>query len=130
MNSLLFSLNGSPVTYYGDEIGMGDNPFLGDRDGVRTPMQWSSDRNAGFSGADYVDLYLPPIEHRFFAYDIVNVAEQRKMRSSLNWCGSSTPAISPALMTIIRSLMEITSGSSDEMSNTPAPPPTSSSISR
>ena len=86
MNSLLFSLNGSPVTYYGDEIGMGDNPFLGDRDGVRTPMQWSADRNAGFSKADYVDLYLPPIEHRFFAYDIVNVDEQRKMRSSLlNW---------------------------------------------
>src|SRR5258708_38701511 len=65
---------------------MGDTPFLGDRDGVRTPMQWSADRNAGFSGADYVDLYLPPIEHRFFAYDIVNVDEQRKMRSSLlNW---------------------------------------------
>ena len=86
MNSLLFSLNGSPVIYYGDEIGMGDNPFLGDRDGVRTPMQWSADCNAGFSGADYVDLYLPPIEHRFFAYDIVNVDEQRKMRSSLlNW---------------------------------------------
>jgi maltose alpha-D-glucosyltransferase/alpha-amylase len=86
MNSLLFSLNGTPVIYYGDEIGMGDNPFLGDRDGVRTPMQWSSDRNAGFSGADYVDLYLPPIEHRFFAYDIVNVEEHRKMRSSLlNW---------------------------------------------
>jgi maltose alpha-D-glucosyltransferase/alpha-amylase len=86
MNSLLFSLNGSPVIYYGDEIGMGDNPFLGDRDGVRTPMQWSADRNAGFSGADYVDLYLPPIEHRFFSYDIVNVDEQRKMRSSLlNW---------------------------------------------
>jgi trehalose synthase len=86
MNSLLFSMNGSPVVYYGDEIGMGDNPFLGDRDGVRTPMQWSADRNAGFSQADYVDLYLPPIEHRFFSYDIVNVDEQRKMRASLlNW---------------------------------------------
>ena len=86
MNSLLFSLNGSPVVYYGDEIGMGDNPFLGDRDGVRTPMQWSADRNAGFSKADYVDLYLPPIEHRFFGYDLVNVDEQRKMRASLlNW---------------------------------------------
>ena len=86
MNSLLFSLNGSPVIYYGDEIGMGDNPFLGDRDGVRTPMPWSADRNAGFSTADFVDLYLPPVEHRFFGYDLVNVAEQRKMRSSLlNW---------------------------------------------
>ena len=86
MNSLLFSLNGSPVLYYGDEIGMGDNPFLGDRDGVRTPMQWSPSRNAGFSTADYVDLYLPPIEHRHFGYDIINVEEQRKLRSSLlNW---------------------------------------------
>jgi maltose alpha-D-glucosyltransferase/alpha-amylase len=86
MNSLLFSLNGSPIVYYGDEIGMGDNPFLGDRDGVRTPMQWSPNRNAGFSDADYVDLYLPPIEHRLFSYDIVNVEEQRKLRASLlNW---------------------------------------------
>jgi trehalose synthase len=86
MNSLLFSLNGSSVIYYGDEIGMGDNPFLGDRDGVRTPMQWSPNRNGGFSNADYVDLYLPPIEHRLFSYDIVNVEEQRKQCSSLlNW---------------------------------------------
>ena len=61
MNGLLLSLPGTPVIYYGDEIGMGDNPFLGDRDGVRTPMQWSSDRNAGFSQADPVALYLPPV---------------------------------------------------------------------
>src|ERR671931_217358 len=61
MNSLLFSLNGTPVVYYGDEIGMGDNPFLGDRDGVRTPMQWSADRNAGFSEANPHGLYLPVI---------------------------------------------------------------------
>jgi hypothetical protein len=64
MNSLLFSLPGTPVVYYGDEIGMGDNPFLGDRDGVRTPMQWSSDRNAGFSRADEIALYLPPMDSR------------------------------------------------------------------
>lgn len=84
--SLLFSLNGTPVIYYGDEIGMGDNPFLGDRDGVRTPMQWSADRNAGFSRADHVALYLPPIEDRLFGYGAVNVESQRSMRSSLlNW---------------------------------------------
>ena len=86
LNSLLFSLNGTPIVYYGDEIGMGDNPFLGDRDGVRTPMQWSADRNAGFSRADEVALYLPPVSDRQFGYEAVNVEEQRKLRSSLlNW---------------------------------------------
>jgi trehalose synthase len=86
MNGLLFSLNGSPIVYYGDEIGMGDNPFLGDRDGVRTPMQWSADRNAGFSRADSVALYLPPIGDPLFGYSAVNVEQQQKMRSSLlNW---------------------------------------------
>ena len=59
LHALLFSLPGSPVLYYGDEIGMGDNIYLGDRDGVRTPMQWSPDRNAGFSRADFAQLYLP-----------------------------------------------------------------------
>jgi trehalose synthase len=84
--SLLFSLNGTPVIYYGDEIGMGDNPFLGDRDGVRTPMQWSADRNAGFSRADHVALYLPPIHDPLFGYGPVNVELQRTMRASLlNW---------------------------------------------
>ena len=62
MNSLLLSMPGTPVLYYGDEIGMGDNIFLGDRDGVRTPMQWTSDRNGGFSRADPQRLYLPPIQ--------------------------------------------------------------------
>ncbi len=61
MNSLLFSLPGTPVIYYGDEIGMGDNIYLGDRNGVRTPMQWTGDRNAGFSRADAARLYAPPI---------------------------------------------------------------------
>ena len=65
---------------------MGDNPFLGDRDGVRTPMQWSADRNAGFSRADHVALYLPPIHDPLFGYGAVNVELQRSMRSSLlNW---------------------------------------------
>jgi maltose alpha-D-glucosyltransferase/alpha-amylase len=61
MNGLLFSLPGTPVVYYGDELGMGDNIFLGDRNGVRTPMQWSADRNAGFSAANPHKLYLPVI---------------------------------------------------------------------
>jgi hypothetical protein len=74
------------VVYYGDEIGMGDNPFLGDRDGVRTPMQWSADRNAGFSRADPVALYLPPVADPLFGHHAVNVEQQRRMRSSLlNW---------------------------------------------
>ena len=86
MNGLLLSLPGTPVIYYGDEIGMGDNPFLGDRDGVRTPMQWSSDRNAGFSQADPVALYLPPVADPLFGYQAVNVEQQRQSRSSLlNW---------------------------------------------
>lgn len=86
MNSFLFSLPGTPVVYYGDEIGMGDNPFLGDRDGVRTPMQWSADRNAGFSKATGVALYLPPIADPLFGYPAVNVELQREQRSSLlNW---------------------------------------------
>ena len=62
MHAILFSLPGSPVLYYGDEIGMGDNIFLGDRDGVRTPMQWTGDRNGGFSRADFQQLYLPPLD--------------------------------------------------------------------
>src|SRR4028118_1326332 len=61
MHAIMFSLRGSPVLYYGDEIAMGDNVYLGDRDGVRTPMQWTGDRNAGFSKADFAQLYLPPL---------------------------------------------------------------------
>ncbi len=61
MHAILFSLPGAPVLYYGDEIGMGDNVYLGDRDGVRTPMQWTGDRNGGFSRADFAQLYLPPL---------------------------------------------------------------------
>jgi maltose alpha-D-glucosyltransferase/alpha-amylase len=86
LNSLLFSMPGTPVLYYGDEIGMGDNPFLGDRDVVRTPMQWSSDRNAGFSKSDTIALYLPPVIDPLFGYEAVNVEVQQKIRSSLlNW---------------------------------------------
>ena len=76
MNSLLLSMPGSPIIYYGDEIGMGDNVYLGDRNGVRTPMQWSPDRNAGFSRADPQQLYLPPIMDPIYGYEAVNVEAQ------------------------------------------------------
>ena len=86
MNSLLLSMPGAPIIYYGDEIGMGDNFFLGDRNGVRTPMQWSPDRNAGFSRADPQQLFLPPIMDPIYGYEAVNVEAQTRDRSSLlNW---------------------------------------------
>jgi len=83
LNMLLFSLPGTPVLYYGDEIGMGDNIYLGDRDGVRTPMQWSGDRNAGFSGADFARLYAPPIMDTVYGYQAINVEAQERDPSSL-----------------------------------------------
>jgi maltose alpha-D-glucosyltransferase / alpha-amylase len=85
VNGLLFSLPGTPVVYYGEEIGMGDNIFLGDRNGVRTPMQWSADRNAGFSRANAQSLYLPVIVDPEFHYEAVNVEAQEKNASSLLW---------------------------------------------
>jgi maltose alpha-D-glucosyltransferase/alpha-amylase len=86
LNNLLLSLIGSPVIYYGDEIGMGDNIFLGDRNGVRTPMQWSPDRNAGFSRADPARLYLPPLMDPIYGYGAVNVeAQTRDSFSLFNW---------------------------------------------
>jgi maltose alpha-D-glucosyltransferase/alpha-amylase len=86
MNSLLLSLPGTPIVYYGDEIGMGDNVFLGDRNGVRTPMQWSSDRNAGFSRADPERLYGPVIMDPVYGYEAINVeAQERSPFSLLHW---------------------------------------------
>jgi len=86
LNALLISMPGTPVFYYGDEIGMGDNVFLGDRDGVRTPMQWSFDRNGGFSRADPARLYLPPIMDPVYGFESVNVeAQSRSPSSLLNW---------------------------------------------
>ncbi|OIR45984.1 maltose alpha-D-glucosyltransferase [Corynebacterium sp. NML140438] len=82
-HALLLSLPGSPFLYYGDEIGMGDNIWLPDRDGVRTPMQWSNDRNGGFSKADPERLYLPPVRNDQYGYDIVNVESQMKLENSL-----------------------------------------------
>ncbi len=85
LNALLFSLPGTPVLYYGDEIGMGDNIFLGDRNGVRTPMQWSSDKNAGFSRANPQALYLPIIYDPEYHYEAVNVEGQLGNPHSLLW---------------------------------------------
>jgi maltose alpha-D-glucosyltransferase/alpha-amylase len=86
MNSLLFSMPGTPVIYYGDEIGMGDNIHQGDRDGVRTPMQWTPDRNGGFSRADPERLVLPPIMSPLYGFEAVNVEVQRRdPHSLLNW---------------------------------------------
>ena len=86
LSGLMFSMPGTPVMYYGDEIGMGDNIFLGDRDGVRTPMQWTLDRNAGFSRADPAQLFLPPIMDPVYGYQAVNVeAQSRAPTSQLNW---------------------------------------------
>jgi maltose alpha-D-glucosyltransferase/alpha-amylase len=85
MNALLFSLPGTPVIYYGDEIGMGDNVFLGDRNGVRTPMQWSADRNAGFSRANPQKLYLPVNIDPEYHYEAVNVETQQNNSHSLLW---------------------------------------------
>jgi maltose alpha-D-glucosyltransferase/alpha-amylase len=86
MTAILFSLPGSPVLYYGDEIGMGDNIYLGDRDGVRTPMQWTPDRNAGFSTCDPQRLYLPVIMDPIYGYQTINVESQmRSSTSLLSW---------------------------------------------
>jgi maltose alpha-D-glucosyltransferase/alpha-amylase len=86
LHAILFSLPGSPVLYYGDEIGMGDNVYLGDRDGVRTPMQWSGDRNAGFSRADWAQLYLQPLMDPVYGFQAVNVeAQLRTPNSLLRW---------------------------------------------
>jgi len=81
--SLIMSMPGSPVLYYGDEIGMGDNIYLGDRDGVRTPMQWSPDRNAGFSRSDPEMLFCQPIMNPLCSYQAVNVETQERMPTSL-----------------------------------------------
>ena len=86
LNSLLMSMPGTPILYYGDEIGMGDNYYLGDRDGVRTPMQWSPDRNAGFSTTVPQALYLPTIQDPTYGFQAINVEEQHGEPSSLlNW---------------------------------------------
>src|SRR5713101_5778607 len=109
MNSLLLSFPGTPIIYYGDEIGMGDNIYLGDRNGVRTPMQWTPDRNGGFSRCDLARLYLPMIMDPVYGYEAVNVeAQSRSLASLLSWTKrlisvrKSTLAFGRGSMTFIR----------------------------
>jgi len=109
MNGLLMSLPGSPIIYYGDEIGMGDNVYLGDRNGVRTPMQWNGGWNAGFSTTDPERLFQPLISNALYGYQAVNVESQRRTDSSLlNWMRrllrvrKSTPAFSRGSIEFLR----------------------------
>ncbi|MEZ5763658.1 MAG: maltose alpha-D-glucosyltransferase [Xanthobacteraceae bacterium] len=110
MNSLLMSFPGTPIIYYGDEIGMGDNIYLGDRNGVRTPMQWTPDRNGGFSRCDPARLYAPPVMDAVYGYESVNVESQsRSLSSLLNWMKKliavrkSTQAFGRGTMAFVRS---------------------------
>ncbi len=129
LNSLLLSMPGTPVIYYGDELGMGDNIHLGDRDGVRTPMQWSVDRNGGFSRADPASMVLPPIMDPLYGYQAVNVeAQSRDAYSLLNWMRrmlavrgqqrvfgrGALRLLSPQNRRILAYLRELPSGEGDE----------------
>ena len=107
MNALLFSLPGTPVIYYGDEIGMGDNFYLGDRNGVRTPMQWSGDRNAGFSRANPQSLYLPAIIDPEYHYEAVNVENQQNNPHSLLWWMKRVLALRKQLRALGRGSLEL-----------------------
>ena len=107
MNGLLFSLPGTPILYYGDEIGMGDNVYLGDRNGVRTPMQWSSDRNAGFSRANPQKLYLPIIIDPEYHYETVNVEAQENNPHSFLWWMKRQIALRKRYQAFSRGTMEV-----------------------
>jgi len=107
LNSLLFSFPGTPIVYYGDEIGMGDNIYLHDRNGVRTPMQWSPDRNAGFSRADPARLYTAPISDPVYGYQAVNVEAQLRDPSSLLHWMRNTIALRKLFKAFGRGTMEI-----------------------
>ncbi len=106
LNVLLLSLTGTPIIYYGDEIGMGDNIYLGDRNGVRTPMQWSMDRNAGFSRANAQQLYFPVIIDSEYHYEAVNVETQERNPSSLLWWTRRIVAIRQRFKAFGRGSME------------------------
>jgi maltose alpha-D-glucosyltransferase/alpha-amylase len=103
MNSLLFSMPGSPTVYYGDELGMGDNIYLGDRNTVRTPMQWSPDRNGGFSRADPQSLYLPPIMDPVYGAS----GQRRGAVARRRRCSTGRAAVSPSGRPIKRSAQRI-----------------------
>ena len=107
MNVLLFSLPGTPIIYYGDEIGMGDNYYLGDRNGVRTPMQWSPDRNGGFSKANPQKLYLPVIIDPEYHFEAVNVEIQERNSSSLLWWMRRTLAVRKRFTAFSRGTLEM-----------------------
>ncbi|MBE0689400.1 MAG: putative maltokinase [Anaerolineae bacterium] len=107
MNALLFSLPGTPVMYYGDEIGMGDNIYLGDRNGVRTPMQWNADRNAGFSRANPQKLFLPVVVDPQYHYETVNVETQQQNPHSLLWWTKRLIALRKRFAAFGRGTMEI-----------------------
>jgi len=107
LNALLFSLPGTPVIYYGDEIGMGDNIFLGDRNGVRTPMQWSGDRNAGFSRSNAQRLYLPVVVDPEYHYEAVNVDAQQGNPQSLLWWTKRLLALSRRFKAFGRGTFEL-----------------------
>ena len=106
LNGLLFSLPGTPVLYYGDEIGMGDNVYLGDRNGVRTPMQWSADRNAGFSRANPQRLILPIIIDPEYHYEAINVEAQQNNPNSLLWWTKRLIALRKQFQAFGRGTME------------------------
>ncbi len=106
LNTLLFSMPGTPIIYYGDEIGMGDNFYLGDRNGCRTPMQWSPDRNAGFSRANPQQLYLPVTIDPEYHYEAVNVENQQKNLSSLLWWMRRVIAMRKNFKAFSRGLLE------------------------
>ena len=110
LNGLLLSLPGTPVIYYGDEIGMGDNIYLGDRNGVRTPMQWSGDRNAGFSEANPQSLYLPVITDPQYHYESINVDVQRENPNSLWWWMKRSLALRKSLPELSRGTFEVVPG--------------------
>jgi maltose alpha-D-glucosyltransferase/alpha-amylase len=107
MNGLLFSLPGTPVIYYGDELGMGDNVYLGDRNGVRTPMQWSADRNAGFSRVNPQQLYLPVITDPEYHYETLNAEQQIQNQHSLYWWTRRIIALRKRYKAFSRGTMEI-----------------------
>src|ERR1051326_8358928 len=98
LHAMMFSLPGTPIIYYGDEIGMGDNIYLGDRNGVRTPMQWSGDRNGGFSRADPARLFAPPVQDPVYGYQAINVEAQERHPFSLpmQWSGDRNGGFSRA----------------------------------
>nr|NIR52679.1 maltose alpha-D-glucosyltransferase [candidate division KSB1 bacterium]NIU58659.1 maltose alpha-D-glucosyltransferase [Phycisphaerae bacterium]NIR71637.1 maltose alpha-D-glucosyltransferase [candidate division KSB1 bacterium]NIS27977.1 maltose alpha-D-glucosyltransferase [candidate division KSB1 bacterium]NIT74859.1 maltose alpha-D-glucosyltransferase [candidate division KSB1 bacterium] len=115
MNILLFSLSGTPVIYYGDEIGMGDNYYLGDRNGVRTPMQWSPDRNAGFSRVNPQKLYLPVIIDPEYHYEALNVENQERNVSSHLWWMRRAIAMRKRFRAFSRGTLEFLSGNNPKV---------------